>query len=36
MIYKYPEGIITNMAIVSVLAAAFIIIGSIVTRWKEK
>ncbi len=36
MIYKYPEGIVTNMAIVSVLAAAFIIIGSIVTRWKEK
>jgi len=36
MIYKYVEGIITNMAIVSALAVAFIIIGSIVTRWKEK
>ena len=36
MIYKYTEGIITNTIIVSVLAAAFILIGSLVTRWKEK
>lgn len=36
MIYKYTEGIIINMAIVSVLAAVFIIIGALVTRWKEK
>lgn len=36
MIYKYTEGIITNMAIVLVLAALFIIIGALVTRWKEK
>jgi len=36
MLYKYPEGIFTNMAIVGVLAVAFIAIGSIVTRWKEK
>lgn len=36
MIYKYAEGIYTNMTIVAVLAAVFIIIGSLVTRWKEK
>ena len=36
MIYQYSEGIMTNMAIVSVLAVIFIIIGSLVTRWKEK
>jgi len=36
MLYKYPEGIYTNMAIVGVLAIVFIVIGSIVTRWKEK
>ncbi|MDH5703024.1 MAG: ABC transporter permease [Aigarchaeota archaeon] len=36
MIYKYSEGIFTNMAIISVLAVAFIILGSVVTRWKEK
>lgn len=36
MIYKYSEGIFTNMAIVSVLAAAFITLGALVTRWKEK
>jgi len=36
MIYKYSEGIFTNMAIVSVLAMAFIVLGSLVTRWKEK
>jgi ABC-2 type transport system permease protein len=36
MLYKYPEGIFTNMAIVGVLAVAFIAVGSIVTRWKEK
>ncbi len=36
MIYKYTEGIIFNTAVVSALAVVFIIIGSIVTRWKEK
>ncbi len=36
MIYEYTEGIITNTIIVSVLAAAFILIGSLVTKWKEK
>jgi len=36
MIYKYSEGIFTNMAIISVLAVAFIILGSLVTRWKER
>lgn len=36
MIYKYSEGIYTNMTIISVLAVAFIILGSLVTRWKEK
>jgi len=36
MIYKYSEGILTNMIIISALATAFIIVGSLVTRWKEK
>jgi ABC-2 type transport system permease protein len=36
MIYKNPEGVYINMAIVAVLAVAFIIVGSLVTRWKEK
>ncbi len=36
MIYRYPEGIYTNMAIVAVLAVGFIIVGSLMTRWKEK
>jgi len=36
MLYKYPEGVYTNMAIVGVLAVVFIILGSLVTRWKEK
>lgn len=36
MIYKYSEGIIFNTAVVAVLAAAFIIVGALVTRWKEK
>ena len=36
MIFKYNEGIFTNMAIVTVLAAVFIILGTLVTKWKEK
>jgi len=36
MVYRYTEGIIINMTIVSALAVIFIIIGSLVTRWKEK
>jgi ABC-2 type transport system permease protein len=36
MLYKYPEGIYTNMAILAVLAVAFITIGAFVTRWKAK
>ncbi|MCW4045084.1 MAG: ABC transporter permease [Candidatus Bathyarchaeota archaeon] len=36
MIYQNPEGVYLNMAIVAVLAVVFIIIGSLVTRWKEK
>ncbi|MGB9842556.1 MAG: ABC transporter permease [Candidatus Bathyarchaeales archaeon] len=36
MIYQNPEGAYVNMAIVAVLAVVFIIIGSRVTRWKEK
>ena len=36
LIYKYTEGVLTNMAVVSALAVAFIILGSVVTRWKEK
>jgi len=36
LIYKYAEGVFTNMAVVSALAVAFIILGSVLTRWKEK
>jgi ABC-2 type transport system permease protein len=36
MLYKYPEGIFTNMAILAVLAVVFLIIGARVTRWKSK
>jgi hypothetical protein len=36
MLYKDPEGIYMNMAIVAVLAVAFIIVGALVTRWKSK
>jgi len=36
MLYKYPEGVYFNMAIVAVLAGVFIIIGAMVTRWKIK
>jgi ABC-2 type transport system permease protein len=36
MIYQYTAGIYTNMAVVATLAIAFILIGSQVTRWKEK
>jgi len=36
LIYRYTEGVLTNMALVSALAVAFIILGSVVTRWKEK
>ena len=36
MIYKYSEGLVVNMAIVLVLAVVFIVIGALVTRWKEK
>jgi len=36
LIYRYTEGVLTNMAVVSALAVAFIILGSVVTRWKEK
>lgn len=36
LIYRYTEGVLTNMALVAALAVAFIIVGSIVTRWKEK
>jgi ABC-2 type transport system permease protein len=36
MIYKYAEGIYVNLAIVGVLAVGFIVLGSLVTRWKEK
>jgi uncharacterized phage infection (PIP) family protein YhgE len=36
MIYKYPEGVYTYMAIVAVLAVGFIIVGALVSRWKEK
>lgn len=36
MLYKYPEGVYTNMAIVAALAVGFLIVGALVTRWKEK
>ena len=36
MIYQNPEGVYLNMAIVAVLAVVFIIVGALVTRWKEK
>ena len=36
MLYKDAGGIYFNMAIVAVLAVAFIIVGALVTRWKEK
>jgi ABC-2 type transport system permease protein len=36
MISKYSEGIFASMAIITALAVVFIIIGSLVTRWKEK
>jgi ABC-2 type transport system permease protein len=36
MLYKYLEGVYINMAIVAALAVGFIILGSRVTRWKEK
>jgi ABC-2 type transport system permease protein len=36
MIYQNPEGVYLNMALVAVLAVVFIIVGSLVTRWKEK
>ena len=36
MLYKYPEGVYTNMAIVAVLAVVFLLLGAVVTRWKEK
>ncbi len=36
MLYKYPEGIYINMAILAVLAVVFILIGARVTRWKAK
>jgi ABC-2 type transport system permease protein len=36
MLYKDSGGIYFNMAIVAVLAVVFIVVGSLVTRWKEK
>jgi ABC-2 type transport system permease protein len=36
MLYKDAEGIYFNMAIVTVLAIVFIIVGALVTRWKSK
>lgn len=36
MIYKNPEGVYLNLAVVAVLAVIFIMVGSLVTRWKEK
>ncbi len=36
LIYRYTQGVLVNMAVVAALAAVFIILGSVVTRWKEK
>jgi len=36
MLYKDLEGTLTSMGILAVLAAVFIIIGALVTRWKAK
>jgi ABC-2 type transport system permease protein len=36
MITKFPETIWLNLAVVGVLAVAFIVVGTSVTRWKEK
>jgi ABC-2 type transport system permease protein len=36
MLYKDLEGTLTSMAILTILAAVFIIIGALVTRWKAK
>ena len=36
MLYKDLEGIYTSMAILAFLAAVFILIGALVTRWKAK
>lgn len=33
---REAEGIYVNLAIVGVLAVGFIVLGSLVTRWKEK
>gem|GEM_PF-4517541 len=35
MITKFPENIWFNIAVVGILALIFIIIGALVTRWKE-
>jgi ABC-2 type transport system permease protein len=35
MVYNFPEGVYTNMAVVGVLAVVFILVGSLVTRWRE-
>jgi len=36
MMYKNPEGLYLNMLIVALLAAALTILGSLITRWKER
>ena len=36
LIYRYTPGVLVNMAVVAALAVVFIILGSVVTRWKEK
>jgi ABC-2 type transport system permease protein len=36
MIFNYIGGIFTDMLILMALAAAFIVVGALVTRWKER
>ncbi len=36
MVYNFPEGVYTNMAVVAVLAVVFILVGALFTRWRER
>jgi ABC-2 type transport system permease protein len=36
MITKYTDGIVFNLAVVGALAVVFIVVGALITRWKEK
>lgn len=36
MIYQYPQGALTDLALVWALAALFMALGVVATRWREK